>query len=87
MIYVAKFANLLHNFIQIVSLLPIKYLKLKRILTEALNEYLRPLRQRRKALESDLAYIREVLDAGVRQARSVGKQTLREVRQVMSMEY
>jgi tryptophanyl-tRNA synthetase len=60
---------------------------LKRMLIEALNEYLRPLRQRRKALESDLAYIREVLDAGVRQARSVGKQTLREVRQVMSMEY
>jgi tryptophanyl-tRNA synthetase len=61
--------------------------RLKRILTEALNEYLRPLRQRRKALELDLAYIREVLDAGVRQARAVGEQTLLEVRQVMNMEY
>jgi len=28
-----------------------------------------------------------VLDAGVRQARSVGMQTLLEVRQAMSMEY
>jgi tryptophanyl-tRNA synthetase len=61
--------------------------KLKQMLTEALNEYLRPLRQRRKVLESDLGYIREVLDAGVRQARAVGMQTLLEVRQAMSMEY
>ena len=62
-------------------------LQLKNMLTEALNQYLRPLRQRRKALESDLVYIREVLDAGVRQAREVAQQTLLEVRQVMNMEY
>jgi tryptophanyl-tRNA synthetase len=61
--------------------------KLKKMLTEALNEYLRPLRQRRKAIEADPGHIREVLDVGVRQARTVGKQTLQEVRQVMSMEY
>jgi hypothetical protein len=87
MSFVAKIAIHLHYFILILSLLPIQYIKLKRMLTEALNEYLRPLRQRRKALEQDLAYIREVLDAGVSQARFVGKQTLQEVRQVMNMEY
>jgi tryptophanyl-tRNA synthetase len=62
-------------------------LKLKKVLTETLNETLRPLRSRRKALESNPDYICQVLDAGVRQARMVGEQTLLEVRQAMNMEY
>ncbi|MFZ2097082.1 MAG: tryptophan--tRNA ligase [Anaerolineales bacterium] len=61
--------------------------KLKEMLTEALNENLRPLRTRRKALQANMDYIREVLNAGVRQARAVGEQTLLEVRQAMNMEY
>ncbi len=61
--------------------------KLKHTLTEALNEYLRPLRERRKALEADMGYIRDVLEKGVRQARQVGEQTLLEVRQAMNMEF
>ncbi len=61
--------------------------KLKQVLTEALNEYLRPLRQRRKELEENLDYIRMVLDAGIEQARMVGEQTLLEVRAAMNMEY
>ena len=61
--------------------------KLKILLTETLNEFLRPLRARRKELEKDLGYIREVLDAGVEQARLVGEKTLLEVRRVMNMEY
>jgi len=61
--------------------------RLKQELTEALNEYLRPLRHRRKELEADLGYIRKVLDEGVREARLVGEQTLLEVRRVMNMEY
>ncbi|HSB66037.1 MAG TPA: tryptophan--tRNA ligase, partial [Anaerolineales bacterium] len=61
--------------------------KLKGMLTESLNEYLRPLRERRKKLEADLGYIRKVLDSGVKQARAVGEQTLLEVRQAMNMEY
>jgi tryptophanyl-tRNA synthetase len=61
--------------------------KLKRVLTETLNEYLKPLRQRRKELEEDMGHIRQVLNKGVRQARHVGEQTLLEVRQVMNMEF
>jgi tryptophanyl-tRNA synthetase len=61
--------------------------RLKNILTETLNEYLRPLRQRRIELEQNTDYIRDVLNAGVQQARLVGSQTLLEVRQVMDMEY
>jgi tryptophanyl-tRNA synthetase len=61
--------------------------KLKNMLTETLNEYLRPLRNRRKELETDMRYIQAVLDAGVKQARTVGETTLLEVRRVMNMEY
>ncbi len=60
--------------------------KLKKRLTETLNEYLRPLRHRRKELEANMDYIRAVLFSGVRQARSIGEQTLLEVRQAMHME-
>jgi len=60
---------------------------LKSMLAEVLNEYLRPLRRRRKELEADPGYIREVLEAGVRQARLVAERTLLEVRQVMDMEF
>lgn len=60
---------------------------LKKLLTETLNEYLRPIRLRRKALEEDMDYIRGVLQRGVVQARHVASLTLVEVRQVMDMEY
>jgi tryptophanyl-tRNA synthetase len=61
--------------------------QLKKILTETLNEYLRPLRLRRKEFEANMDYVRNVLNAGVKQARLVGEQTLLEVRQVMNMEF
>ncbi len=61
--------------------------KLKQVLTESLNEYLRPFRARRRLLEDNLDYIHQVLDSGVRQARQVCAQTLEEVRLVMNMEY
>jgi tryptophanyl-tRNA synthetase len=60
--------------------------KLKKVLTETLNESLRPLRARRKELEGNLDYIQAVLLAGVKQARSVAEATLLEVRRVMNME-
>ncbi len=61
--------------------------KLKQVLTMTLNEYLRPLRARRKELEANMGYIEEVLEKGVSQARTVGEQTLLEVRRVMNMEF
>jgi tryptophanyl-tRNA synthetase len=61
--------------------------KLKRVLTETLNEYLQPLRIRRKLLESNMDYVRSVLKAGIAQARAVGEQTLLEVRHSMNMEF
>jgi tryptophanyl-tRNA synthetase len=61
--------------------------KLKQTLTDALNEYLRPIRKRRQELEADTDYILGVLDRGVRQARQVGEKPLFEVRRAMNMEY
>ncbi len=61
--------------------------RLKSLLTEALNEYLRPLRQRRRELERDPQFINEVLREGTARAREVAQQTLAEVRQAMGMTY
>lgn len=59
--------------------------QLKKVVTESLNEYLRPLRARRKELEKNLDYIRDVLRAGVAAAREEAIKTLDEVREVMNM--
>ena len=58
---------------------------LKKMLTEALNEQLRPLRQERQRLEADPAYIKSVLEKGAGKAREIAIQTLDEVRSVMNM--
>ncbi|MGI5174017.1 tryptophan--tRNA ligase [Treponema sp. OMZ 840] len=59
--------------------------KLKAVLTEALNEKLRPLRAERKKLEADEAYIRQVLTDGAQKAQKIAACTLEEVRTVMNM--
>ena len=58
---------------------------LKKVLTEAMNEKLRPLRQKRAQLEADPAYIRQVLLDGSAKAREIGIKTLEEVREIMNM--
>jgi tryptophanyl-tRNA synthetase len=59
--------------------------RLKSILTETLNDYLRPLRQRRRELESDTDYIRKVLRNGIEKAQQTASATLDEVREAMNM--
>ena len=58
---------------------------MKKILSESLNEYLRPLRKKRSELESNMEYIRQVLKKGIEKAREVASATLEEVREVMNM--
>jgi tryptophanyl-tRNA synthetase len=60
--------------------------KLKALLTETLNEHLRPIREKRRELEKNPDYIRSVLRKGITEARAVAEQTLNEVRHVMNME-
>ena len=59
---------------------------LKKLLTESLNEKLRPLRRERERLEAAPDYIRTVLTEGVERARAVAIDTLSEVRRAMNME-
>lgn len=58
---------------------------LKKMLTESLNEYLRPHRAKRAELEQNPDYIAQVLRNGVEKARQEASETLEEVRAVMNM--
>lgn len=58
---------------------------LKNELTVALNETLRPLREKRAELEKEPAYIQQVLLDGVKRARAIAEKTLEEVREAMNM--
>jgi tryptophanyl-tRNA synthetase len=61
---------------------------LKKLLTETLNETLRPLRARRLELAKDAdAVVRRTLSAGSAEANRVGDATLREMRSAMNMDY
>jgi len=61
--------------------------KLKAVLTEALNENLAPLRERRARYAGDPAYVLDVLRRGVARAREEGIRTLAEVRRAMNMDH
>jgi tryptophanyl-tRNA synthetase len=60
---------------------------LKRVATEAVNEFLRPMRARRAAYVADRAELRRILAAGNERANAVADQTLREVRAAMRTAY
>jgi tryptophanyl-tRNA synthetase len=59
--------------------------KLKSTVTEALNETLRPIRVRRRELESDLGQVRAILRSGTERARAAAIETLDQVRDAMNM--
>jgi tryptophanyl-tRNA synthetase len=58
---------------------------LKALVTEAVNEELRPLRRRRRELAADPGHLRQVLADGNARANDVADRTLRRVREVMEM--
>ncbi len=60
---------------------------LKKYVTEAVNDYLAPIRARRAELEGDTGYIHDVLAAGNRRANEIAEATLEEVRKAMGMVY
>ena len=61
--------------------------QLKKVVTEAVNGYFAPIRERRHELENDLDYIKDVLHDGNRRANVIAEQTLAEVREAMGMVY
>lgn len=60
---------------------------LKALTTEAINEYLRPHRERRAELDKDPEQVWDVLRRGNVKAREVAANTLREVQEAMGMVY
>ena len=61
--------------------------QLKRYVTESVNSYFAPIRERRHELEQDMGYIRDVLAEGNRRANEIANATLDEVRAAMGMVY
>lgn len=60
---------------------------LKAFVTQSVNDYLAPIRERRHELERDIAYIDDVLHDGCHLANDVAETTLNEVREAMGMVY
>lgn len=61
--------------------------QLKKYVTEAVNGYFEPIRERRHAFEQDLDYVKDVLHEGNRRANEIAEATLAEVRETMGMVY
>jgi len=60
---------------------------LKRIVTESVNAFLAPHRERRARFENDLDYVKDVLHEGNKRMNEIADETLDEVRSVMGMVY
>jgi tryptophanyl-tRNA synthetase len=60
---------------------------LKQVVTEAVNEFLRPIRARRTEYATDRSYLRRMLAAGNDKANTIAEQTLAQVRTAMSTSY
>ena len=60
---------------------------LKRIVTESVNEFLEPHRERRAQFEKDLDYVKDVIHEGNRRMSDIADATLDEVREAMRMVY
>ena len=60
---------------------------LKRYVTESVNAYLAPIRERRRELEGQPEMVREILHEGNRRTNEIANTTLDEVREAMGMVY
>ena len=60
---------------------------LKHYVTESVNAYLAPIRERRRELEGQPEMVREILHEGNRRANEIANTTLDEVREAMGMVY
>lgn len=60
---------------------------LKRYVTEAVNSYFAPIREKRRSYEKNLDYIKDVLHEGNKSANTIAEATLGEVREAMGMVY
>ena len=61
--------------------------KLKKVLTEAINEYFAPIRKKRQELAKEKDLVAKVLNKGGSRARDEARKTLKEVSVAMGMSY
>ncbi len=61
--------------------------QLKKYVTESVNAFLAPHRERRAQFENDLDYVKDVLHEGNKKMNAIAEQTLGEVREAMGMVY
>ena len=60
---------------------------LKKYVTESVNAYLAPIRERREEIASKPGYVEEILHEGNRKANEIANETLNQVREAMHMVY
>lgn len=61
--------------------------KVKKVLLEVLEEFLAPIRERRKRFAADKAQVLEIIRQGTQKARQRGAQTMTRVRKSMGIDY
>lgn len=61
--------------------------QLKKYVTESVNEYFAPIRERRMELMADTDYLSDVLNEGNKKANQIAQNTLQEVMDAMGMSY
>lgn len=61
--------------------------KVKKYLTDVLNNFLEPIRQRRQEFEKDMGAVMEIALWGSEQVRDIGAETMQEVRKAISLDY
>lgn len=61
--------------------------EVKEFLVEVLEEFLQPLRTRRKKYENDTEYVEKILKEGTEKARAEARQTLSLVKEAMKIDY
>ena len=54
-------------------------------LAEALNEYLRPIRERRAMYAADIAQVERIISEGTQRAREVAIETIADVKSAMRL--
>ena len=65
----------------------IRFGDLKKELAVAIYSELQPIQEKRSQLESDTAYVDEVIKSGAARARAIASETVRQVREVMGLGY
>jgi tryptophanyl-tRNA synthetase len=57
----------------------------KKILSENLNRFLDPIREKRKEIEKNISQVEEIFIEGTKSARSIAEDTMKEVRKAMKL--